>query len=271
MFDEYLTRWALAPDGDPIVTETSSLLPVRWHGAPAILKIANIGEEKLGNRLMIWWDGEGAARVFAHHGDALLLERAVTTTTLADLARSGRDDEASRILCRVVAKLHAPREGAMPDVVPLPKWFAALEPASAMHGGLFARSAAAARDLLSAPQDVVVLHGDIHHGNVLDFGERGWLAIDPKGLIGERDFDYANIFCNPDHEIATAPNRFAQRLDVIAAEAQLDRRRLLKWILAWSGLSASWSIDDGTSPDTALAVAELAAGLLSRQDDHLLD
>jgi len=266
MFDEYLTRWALAPDGDPIVTETGRLLPVRLRGASAILKIATIDEEKRGNRLMVWWDGEGAARVFAHHGDALLLERAVSTTTLADLTRSGRDDEATRILCCVVAKLHAPRGAAIPDVVPLSKWFASLEPASAMHGGLFARSAAVARDLLSAPQDVVVLHGDIHHGNVLDFGERGWLAIDPKGLIGERGFDYANIFCNPDHETATAPNRFAQRVDLIAAEAQLDRRRLLKWILAWSGLSAGWSIDDGTLPDSALAVAELAAQQLNGQD-----
>ena len=266
IFDEYLARWKLAPDGDPIVTETSSLLPVRWRGAPAILKIATIGEEKLGNRLMIWWDGEGAARVFAHHGDALLLERAVSTTSLPDLARSGREDEASRILCGVVAKLHAPRRVPMPDVVPLAKWFAALGPGATKHGGLFARSAAVARDLLSAPQDVVVLHGDIHHGNVLDFGERGWLAIDPKGLIGERGFDYANIFCNPDYETATAPNRFAQRVDVIAAEAQLDRARLLKWILAWSGLSASWSIDDGTSPDAALAVAELAYTELCRQD-----
>jgi streptomycin 6-kinase len=33
--------------------------------------------------------------------------------------------------------------------------------------------------------------------DVPDFGARGWLAIDPKGLYGERGFDYANIFCNP--------------------------------------------------------------------------
>jgi streptomycin 6-kinase len=263
MFDQYLTRWALTPDGDPIVTVTSGLLPVRWRGVPAILKIATHAEERLGNRLMVWWDGEGAARVLAHAGDALLLERAESTKFLIDLARSGRDDEASRILCGVVAKLHAPRRTAIPDVVPLSKWFAALEPASARHGGLFARSAAVARDLLSAPRDVVVLHGDIHHGNVLDFGERGWLAIDPKGLIGERGFDYANIFCNPDYETATMPGRFAQRVEVVATEAHLDRTRLLKWILAWSGLSAAWSIEDDTSPDTALAVARLAAAELN--------
>jgi hypothetical protein len=53
------------------------------------------------------------------------------------------------------------------------------------------------------------LHGDIHHDNILDFGRRGWLAIDPKRLFGERGFDYANLFCNPDlsdpsHPVATA-------------------------------------------------------------------
>jgi streptomycin 6-kinase len=61
--------------------------------------------------------------------------------------------------------------------------------------------------LLDDPRDIVALHGDIHHGNILDFGERGWLAIDPKGLIGERGFDYANNFCNPDAAIATRPGR----------------------------------------------------------------
>jgi len=266
MFDKYLTRWALTPDGDPIVTETSRLLPVRWRGAPAILKIATHAEEKLGNRLMGWWDGNGAARVLEHDGDALLMERAVSATSLIDLARSGRDDEASRILCSVVTQLHAASTTPKPELIPLSKWFANLEPASAKHGGALTQAAAGARELLSAPKDVVVLHGDIHHGNVLDFGESGWLAIDPKGLIGERGFDYANIFCNPDYETATEPARFARRVEMVAREARLDRTRLLKWILAWSGLSAAWSIEDGDSPRLALTVAELATRQLSNAD-----
>ena len=66
------------------------------------------------------------------------------------------------------------------------------------HGGILARCAEAARALLSEPREVGVLHGDLHHDNVLDFGVRGWLAIDPKRLVGERGFDFANIFTNPD-------------------------------------------------------------------------
>ncbi|WP_422863809.1 aminoglycoside phosphotransferase family protein [Endosaccharibacter trunci] len=52
-----LTEWALLPDGDPIVTPTSHLLPVTANGSPAMLKIALLDAERRGGRLMRWWDG----------------------------------------------------------------------------------------------------------------------------------------------------------------------------------------------------------------------
>jgi streptomycin 6-kinase len=259
MFDEYLALWELTPDGEPIVTHSSRLLPVRQHGVPAMLKVAMEPEEIFGGVLMAWWDGEGSARVLAHAGDALLLERAEGKGSLAELARNGCDDEASRIICATVARLHAPRKKPLPDLIPLTRWFRELEPAATRHGGILSLAAATARELLATPREVGVLHGDIHHGNVLDFGERGWLAIDPKRLIGERGFDYANLFCNLDHETATDPGRFRRRVEVIAQEARLERRRLLQWVLAWAGLSAVWFMSDGMHPETDFAVAELAA------------
>src|SRR5438034_2815010 len=104
MFSDYLDRWGLTPDGSPITTPTSRLLPVRWQGKAAILKIAIDAEEELGNQLMAWWDGQGVPLVLAHEGKAILLERAQDGGSLADLVRRGRDDEASRIICTVVAK-----------------------------------------------------------------------------------------------------------------------------------------------------------------------
>jgi len=264
MFGEHLARWGLTPDGGPIVTRSSRLLPVRCRGVPAMLKIAVEAEEKFGGLLMAWWDGRGAARVLAHEGAALLLERAEGKASLADLARTGRDDEASRIICAVAAELHAPRARPPPDLIPLDRWFGDLGPAAAAHGGVLALSAAAARALLADPREVGVLHGDLHHGNVLDFGERGWLAIDPKRLAGERGFDHANLFCNPDRETATAPDRFARRVEVVSGAAGLEPRRLLRWVLAWAGLSAAWLLQDGAPPETALDVAGLAAAELGR-------
>ncbi|MPZ57298.1 MAG: APH(6) family putative aminoglycoside O-phosphotransferase [Rhizobiales bacterium] len=269
MFEEYLNQWRLKADGDPIITLGSRLLPVRLNGVPAMLKIATEDEEKFGGLLMEWWDGDGAARVLARDGDALLLERAEGTISLIEMAQSGRDDEASRIICQVVARLHAPRNRVRPELIPLKRWFQELEPAAAKHGGILTACATAARELLASPQDVVALHGDVHHGNILDFGPRGWLAIDPKGLIGERGFDYANLFCNPDlahpaHPVATVPSRFLRRLEVVGKAAGLERKRLLQWILAWTGLSAAWFIGDGESAKRDFAVAELAAAELAQ-------
>jgi streptomycin 6-kinase len=133
-----------------------------------------------------------------------------------------------------------------------------------MQGGILRVAAEAASRLLRAQHDVVVLHGDMHHGNVLKFGSRGWLAIDPKGLVGERGFDHANIFCNPDDQIATLPGRLTRQLRVVADAADLEPKRLLSWVLAWAGLSAAFSLEDHLPCDTALEIAKLAAAELSR-------
>jgi streptomycin 6-kinase len=231
-----------------------------------MLKIAVESEERWGNGLMIWWDGIGAARVLESDNEAILLERATGRRSLADMASHGKDDEASLVICGVVARLHALRHSPPPALVPLTDWFRALEPIASREGGILVRSAAAARTLLANPREVVPLHGDVHHGNILDFEARGWLAIDPKRLEGERGFDYANLFCNPNHPIAAAPDRLAWQANVVAQAAGLERKRLLQWIVAWAGLSAAWLIEDDEDDHVAptLQIAEIAAAELDK-------
>ena len=259
MFDDYLARWELAPDGDQIMTRTSAILPVRSAGLPAMLKIATVEEEKAGARLMSWWDGGGAAPVLRHGGNALLLARACGGRSLRAMVQAGNDDEASRIICSVVARLHAKRSRPAPQLPSLERWFAPLHLAADAHGGVLRLSATAATALLESPEDATVLHGDIHHGNILDFGSSGWRAIDPKALIGERCFDYANLFCNPDAAIALSPGRLKRQVDVVSRLTGLSANRLLDWIVAWTGLSAVFLMQDGDRPDDALELAKRAA------------
>lgn len=262
IFDAALRRWRLTPDGAPRFTTTSALLPVRMASRAAMLKIARVPEERAGAALMAWWCGSGAARVLGHDGDALLLERARGARSLREMAMTGDDDVASRAICAVAARLHAPRVPAPPPLTPLARWFAELDAAALAHGGILRTSAETARALLAEPREVVVLHGDLHHDNVLDFGARGWRAIDPKGLYGERGFDFANILCNPDLPVSRDPVRFARQVEVVAAAAQLERRRLLEWILAYAGLSAAWFIADGLAEKADLSVARIALSKL---------
>lgn len=255
--------WGLLEDGLPFRTHTSVLQRVRTpNGALAFLKVALCEEERRGVALLRWWSGEGAVRVLAHDHNTVLLECACRGQSLTKMSQTGEDDEASRIICAVAARLHSRKTTdlpeLMPQLMPLSQCFQSLVVAAALNGGIFQELSAIADSLLATPQQVAVLHGDLHHGNVLDAGERGWLCIDPKGYIGERGFDYANIFCNPDYLTATQPECFERRVTVVAEAARLERQRLLSWIAAWAGLSAAWHLEDGGNADTALAVAALA-------------
>jgi streptomycin 6-kinase len=113
--------------------------------------------------------------------------------------------------------------------------------------------------LLSEPREQVVLHGDAHHSNILDFGGRGWLAMIPC-VIGERYYDYANVLCNPDLKTCTDPLRFARQLDLVTGVGGLECQRLLRWVMAQAALSAAWFLEDGGRPqgEKQLAVARLA-------------
>lgn len=269
MFGRYLRRWSLVPDGSPITTPRARLLAVVQGGARLMLKISTEREERLGGALMQWWDGHGAARVMASDDQAVLLERGLGPVSLAEMSRMGLDDQACRIMCGTASQLHAPRPKPLPGLTPLSVWFEQLlATVSGAGGGILGRCAEAAGSLLREPREVGVLHGDLHHGNVLDFAERGWLAIDPKGLLGERGFDFAALFSNPDltdlrQPVATDPARFVRCVAVVAGAARLERERLLNWILAQAGLSATWFLKEADPLATLpMRIAELAAAAL---------
>lgn len=270
IFDKYLRRWNLTLDGEAIHTSCSDLLPVLYEGQRAMLKIARIDEERIGNRLMIWWNGDGAARVYQHDDAAQVMERVEGDLSLAAMALNGQDDEATRILCHAAEVLHRPRPQSWPDLPQLAPWFRALQQRAPL-GGLFGTCWDTAQQLLADPIEVRPLHGDIHHGNVLhnrntDGTRRDWLAIDPKGLIGERGFDFANLFCNPTLDFAQQPGRLARQSHLVAELAGLERGRLLRWIVAYAGLSAAWHLE-GDGQEKAAQTLEIARLALAELRD----
>lgn len=263
--ETWLNQWNLIIDGEPLMTQTSHLLPVRYKNNPCMLKIALIEEERIGGQLMKWWNGQGAAKVFLQKENAILMERATGTRSLKEMANNNQDDEASAIICSVIAKLHSVSHKPIPEkMVPLSQRFRSLEMIAGKEEGLLKKSWLTAQHLLREPREITILHGDIHHQNILDFGTHGWLAIDPKGLLGERYFDYANIFCNPDVETATKPGRLEKQAQLISQLAKLDYQRLLQWILAYTGLSAAWHLEEGTNASLALEVVELSSSLIGQ-------
>jgi streptomycin 6-kinase len=272
MFERYIQHWNLDVDGEPIITKFSTLLPVRVTGEPAMLKILKHDEERTGSQVLAWWNGEGAVRVLGRLDDCLLLERATGERSLAEMARGGEDDVATSILCETTLHLHRHRSAHPRPAVPtLREWFEPLRVSALATDGLLRKSLVAANHLLSTPQDEVLLHGDLHHDNVLDGRIRGWLAIDPKGLWGERTFDYVNILRNPVSFFGADPAQLSRRINVIADHASMQPVRLLQWVVAFCGLSAVWCLEDSAGvganlqeAESDLAMVESALGLLER-------
>jgi streptomycin 6-kinase len=261
--------WGLAADGEAFSTPSSSLHPVRWRGRAAMLKVITHSDERNGAAALAWFAGRGAVRVLAMEADAVLMERAGGAGSLVEMVGRGEDDAATRIICSVVQALHAPRAAPPPAALtPLTARFRALFEAAAAPGASahYVEAAGVARRLLARPLNQVVLHGDIHHENILLDETRGWLAIDPKGLIGEATYDYANTLENPFRlpQVVLAKGRLRRQAEIVAETAEIDLRRLLEFTFAFAALSECWGVEDGNATGYALRVSKIARDELAQ-------
>ena len=240
-----LRGWGADPTGEAWATDSSELAAGVLRGEPVVVKVARIEEERRGNRLMRWWSDHGGLPVVEADDEAVLMRRG---------ARSPLElpaEEAEEVLVETALRLHAmPSPPESVGLVPLRTWFTDLVDRP-QEDPLLDRAASIARDLLSEGSPSVALHGDLHHGNVLELDGR-WVAIDPKGLVGHPAFDVANVFCNPSTE--TAITRVEPRLDLFAERLGIERAFLAEWVVAWCGLSLAWTAD-GWHARAARAVA----------------
>lgn len=257
-----MIRWSLTKSTPVAETPRSWLFRVEQNGrnfaALKIIKPEASKEEGRGVRLLQWYEGDGAATVFDTHGDTIFMEW-LDGGTLGEPVRGGKDDEGTIAIATVVASLHKPRPDAPEGLEPLRDRFQALFdtdvrawPRTARD--LYARSAGIALKLFDKPSAIVPLHGDLHHDNIMS-SDRGWLAIDPKGLLGDPAYEVANIFINPERgiEIASDPRRIAARADILSQRLGYNRKRILGWAAAHAALSACWDLEARKSITVQLA------------------
>ena len=258
-----MIRWSLTKSTPVAESPRSWIFKVeqngRNFGALKILKPEAAEEEGRGTRLLQYYSGEGAATVFDIHGDTIFMEW-LGGPTLGEPSRNGRDDEATQAFATVVANLHRARPDVPEGLMPLRQRFDALFKSDVRtwpHTArdLYARAAGIALKLFDKPMPDIPLHGDLHHDNIVS-SDRGWLAIDPKGLIGDPHYEVANAFRNPSGatKLAADPKRIGAMADIFAARLGLNRKRILGFAAAHSGLSACWDLSVGNSITTDLAV-----------------
>ena len=230
----------------------SSLIAFGWRGAqPVVLKvIKHAGDEWLAGELASAFDGHGVARVYEWIDGGVLLERLDPGTALVELTRSGRDDEASAILAGVMMAMVPAR--SVPACPTVQDWGSAfVRQASAarsqMSAELLSPAAQLYAELCATQRSPRLLHGDLHHYNVLHDRDRGWLAIDPKGVVGELEYEVGAALRNPNERPEYFADRaiVARRVDVFASALGLDAERIVAWAFAQAVLSAIWDLEDG--------------------------
>lgn len=264
--NHYLDLWNLSDPKPLATTATSHVYTVTSAGERVVLKLlTEIGEEERQGAIALdYFGGQGAVRLLRSDADAHLLEYA-EGQDLVDFVRNGADDEATIIISDVLNQLHQTANKPLPNnLIPLKQWFRSLfeRATTDQQNGLdsiYTRAAPLAEKLLNDPRDVRVLHGDIHHENIRYHAQRGWLAFDPKGLIGERTYDIANTLYNPFKVQGVAQNeaRLLRTSRLLADTLAIEHSRVLAFVYIYGCLSTSWYESAGEDASYSLKVVEL--------------
>ena len=278
LVDECAERWSLRVQSPFASLSYNYVLPAtRADGTAVVLKLG-VPHDELTSEIeaLRIFDGRGISQLL--FGDVergiLLLERVqpgAMLTTVTDDAR------ATAIAASVMQQLWQPapaqhRFARYAELVGEMRATLAILPngVGPFPKKLVETVHALAHDLLAAPPEQMLLHGDFHHYNVLSTDrdpDATWLAIDPKGRVGERACEVGALLHNPDLTPYSARELqllLARRIDILTEHLQLPRERLVAWGIVYAMISACWSYEEDASGgwEPTIACAEALATLI---------
>jgi streptomycin 6-kinase len=265
-------RWSLTV-GPPFAAAFNYVAPAeRSDGTLAVLKVGVPDREsRTGLDALRLYDGQGMVRLLDADEElgAQLLERLMPGTPLSALAD---DAAATSIAAGVMRQLRrpAPAGHRYPTVADWGRGFARLRRrydggTGPLPAALVERAERLYAELGASMAAPVVLHGDLHHDNIVAATRAPWLAIDPKGVVGEPAYEPGAWLRNPMPGLLALPDPARltrRRVDQLAEELGIERTRIRDWGLAQAVLSAWWHIEDaGSGWEFAIRVAELLAAV----------
>lgn len=273
-------RWSLTIGPPfPQLSYNYAALARRRDGTTLVVKICfpdkELRLEKTEAEALRLYAGRGAVQLLDADLDqgVLLLEHVSPGTMLSEVKD---DTEATSIAASVMKQLWrpVPEEHSFPSVADWAQGMVRLRACFSGGTGPFpARLVEEAErlfaDLLGSMSAPVVLHGDLHHFNILAAERQPWLAIDPQGIVGEPCYETGALLRNPMPAIYAMPHLdrlLARRIAQLAEELAFDRERIRGWAVAQAVLSAWWFFEDdgaGTheSWKAAIAFAEVLSGV----------
>ncbi|MBB3128571.1 streptomycin 6-kinase [Paenibacillus rhizosphaerae] len=226
----------------------------RSNGKPAVLK-SSFMKDELSREVSVLraYEGRGAIHVLDADKEwgVALLESADPGTPLSSIEDDAR---ATGLFCEVFRRLHlpAPTGSRYPS---MRQHFAAIERyrerfddvniAALLPMNWVENAEECLAYLIATTSENVLLHGDLHHENILRHGEEQWAVIDPKGIIGDIHFDTIQYLLNYEDRGGDCEQVLRGRIAIIADRLGLDPRRIAMWGVARGVLEACWTIEDG--------------------------
>jgi streptomycin 6-kinase len=274
------TRWQLSAvqpvsnlSFNFVAYATSPLTPLlKGEGNNVILKIG-IPRDELTSEIatLKLFNGNGACRLIASDEEKgfLLLERLKPGKMLSDLED---DDKRTQIAMDVMEKIHHTAEdGGVSNnskLIKLSDWFDGLKNIRPHFDG----TGPFPKEVLERVESVlpelfadkhILLHGDFHHFNILS-SERGWLIIDPKGVIGPTGYEIGPLMLNPITDAMDRINFKSQtlrRVAIIKERTGWEKESIINWALSHAILSAWWSFEDDMQTNFSLEYAKIFLNL----------
>ncbi len=231
------------------------VLSAAWDNKPVILKCSfDIEVLQREAKALKTFAEYGAVNILAEDKGMLILERVIPGGSLKSYFWE-RDEEAIRIVCNLTRRLHLaplPKAGSF---LHIKNWLLPLDKEWNIPTHYLHRARRLRDDLLSTSGPDVLLHGDLHHDNILFSANKSdqhdhaknWLIIDPKGVIGEEAYEVAAFIRNPIPELIAlemAPSIINNRINIFAEILEIPTRRILDWCFVQAVLSLVWSIED---------------------------
>ena len=266
--------WRVVVD-DVFETEGSLIAYARRGAHAEVLKIVKQpGDEWHSGDVLDAFNGRGVVRAFEQVGGAILMERLSPGHSLVDLTLSDRDSEATTVIVGVIREMTSEpsvisSSSAYPTVEAWGKGFSRYTATrdQTISRALVSEAQRMFERLCRSQSNTRLLHGDLQHSNVLFDERRGWLAIDPKGVVGEVEYEIGAALRNPREAplLFTARDVLERRIRQYSHELQLNATRVLGWAFAQAVLSAIWVIEDGGTlepEEPTIALAETIRRIL---------
>lgn len=215
---------------------------------PVVLKIGIPAHDFLNElKALEFYDGNGSVKLLASDGQkyGMLLAHIEPGTTLRSFFPE-QDKTAVDYACSIMKKLHTRQLPSHVKFTTINNWFSLFNRLEVPHDlqNHVKRAHMIVDELQSSAQSHHLLHGDLHHDNILLNASGNGIAIDPKGIIGEAAYDVGAFMCNP-AELSSQPNVseiLAARLEQFSNILQINRTRLAKACYARIILSACWTV-----------------------------